>query len=345
MRARWAMTLAAGLTVLLSITGSPASATDPVQLDAAYVFDGSDVLSPAQEAEAGQRLAQLKADTGVDLWVVFVDEFTNPSDSQEWADETAQLNGLGPTQYLMAVATESRQFYISADSEGPLSPEQLDQIEQQQVQPLLAANDWSGAVDAAAAGFEDASDGGSGAPAAPGTGSGIFTGILWFLVIGLGVLLVVWLVIRSRRKRKQPALVGQAAPAVEQIPTEELARRAGSALVQTDDAVRTSEEELGFARAQFGDAATTEFEAALATAKQNLTQAFSLQQQLDDATPDSEQQVRAMNTEIIRLCEEANTGLDDKAAAFDELRKLEQNAPEALARVQEERAAVGATIP
>ena len=26
-----------------------------------------------------------------------------------------------------------------------------------------------------------------------------------------------------------------------------------------------------------------------------------------------------MNTEIIRLCEEANSGLDDKAAAFDEL--------------------------
>ncbi|MGC5169365.1 TPM domain-containing protein [Microbacterium sp. DT81.1] len=340
------MTLAAGLTVLLSVTALPASATDPVQLSTGYVFDDVDVLTPAEEAEADARLQQLRTGTGIDLWVVFVDEFTNPASAEDWATETALANGLGPTQYLMAVATDGRQFYISGDSEGPVSSEQLGRVEQQQVQPALANEDWSGAVDAAAAGFEDAAGGGGGIPGAGGggAGSGLFTGILWLVVIGLGVLLVVWLVIRSRRKKTQPAVAGQAAPAVEQISVEDLARQAGSALVQTDDAVRTSEEELGFAKAQFGDEATREFEAALATAKQNLTQAFSLQQQLDDATPESEEQVRAWNAQIIQLCADANAGLDEKAAAFDELRKLEQNAPEALARVQEDRAAVGAAL-
>ncbi len=108
--------------------------------------------------------------------------------------------------------------------------------------------------------------------------------------------------------------------------------------------MKTSEQELGFARAQFGDAATGEFEQALATARQNLNSAFTIKQQLDDSTPDSEEQTRAWNSEIIRLCDEANAGLDEKAAAFDELRRLEQNAPESLARVQEQRAAAAAAI-
>ncbi|HWI31270.1 MAG TPA: TPM domain-containing protein [Microbacterium sp.] len=345
MRARWSLTLAAGLTVLLSAVGLPASATAPVELGSGYVLDDAGALTPAEETEAQSRLEQLREDTGVDLWVVFVDEFTDPSGPEEWATRTAELNGLGPTQYLLAVATESRQFYISGYSEGPVSSDDLGQIEQQQVQPVLAADDWAGAVDAAADGLESAAGGGGagvGGAGSGGAGSGLFTGILWVLVIGLGILLVVWLVIRSRRKRAGAGAPGQ--KPVEQISTTDLERQAGSALVQTDDAVRTSEEELGFARAQFGDAATTEFEAALSTAKQNLSQAFTIKQQLDDSTPDSEEQVRGWNAQIIQLCADANTGLDEKAAAFDDLRKLEQNAPEALARVQGDRAAVGAAI-
>ena len=55
MRARGAMTLAAGLTVLLSMTALPASATDPVELGTGYVFDDVDALTPAEEAQAEAR--------------------------------------------------------------------------------------------------------------------------------------------------------------------------------------------------------------------------------------------------------------------------------------------------
>ncbi len=151
--------------------------------------------------------------------------------------------------------------------------------------------------------------------------------------VAAGVGVIVWLVIRSRRKKA--GAVARGGPAAPQVDIKDLERQAASALIDTDDAVKTSTQELGFAKAQFGDAATGEFEKALADAQQNLTQAFTLQQQLDDATPDSEQDTRAWYTQIIELCEQANAGLDEKAAAFDELRKLEQNAPEALARVQD----------
>ncbi|SFS00045.1 Uncharacterized membrane protein YgcG, contains a TPM-fold domain [Microbacterium sp. cf046] len=335
MRARRAAMLTTALgaflaVLLLSVT--PAAATPPVTLGSGYVLDDVGALSDSQESEAQARLEQLKTDTGLDLWVVYVDEFTEPAGSEEWANDTAEQNGLGPTQYLLAVATESRQFYLSGDSSGPLTGDQLAAIEQA-IQPELVAEDWVGAVDAAATGIEDATGSAAG---------GFPTGLIIFLVIAAIAIVVIVIVVRRRRKK----VGGQGAPAgpVEQIDLKELARRASSALVETDDAVKTSDQELGFARAQFGDAATVEFAQALQTARENLNKAFTIKQQLDDSTADTDEQTRAWNVEILRLCEEANKGLDDKAADFDELRRLEQNAPESLARVQELRDKAAASI-
>lgn len=334
MRMRRGMPLAAGLIALFTLGAVPAWATEPVTLGAERVFDGSDVLTGSQEAAANERLTELSSSTGVDLYVVFVDEFTNPDNSQQWADAVAGDNGLGPDQYVFAVGTESRQFYISADNTGPLTADDLLEIENA-VTPELSAQNWPAAVSTAADGFESA--------AGPSNaGGGLLTGVLGLIVVALIVGFVIWFIVRSRKKRSNADGVAAAGPAV--ITTEELQRQAGSALVQTDDAVKTSEQELGFARAQFGDDATVEFDAALTAAKQNLSQAFALKQKLDDTEADSEEQVHAWNAEIVRLCAAANEGLDEKAEAFDELRQLEKNAPEAHARVAEDRAEVAAAI-
>ncbi|MCR2793835.1 TPM domain-containing protein [Microbacterium sp. zg.Y625] len=324
------MILTAVAAVLLSATTVSAAATDPVQLGASRLLDQADVLTGGEASAVEDRLDGLYDATGVDLFVVLVNEFTNPSDRQEWADAVALGNGLGQKQYLLAIATEGRQYYISADQDGPLSDSELTAAEEA-MRPLLGADDYSGAIELAADRFEsDLEPGGSGT-------------WLWIALGAVAVAIVVLLVVRSRRSKAAGGR-GPKGEAVEQIPLAELERRAASALVATDDAVRTSEQELGFARAQFGDQATVEFQQALASAKDNLTQAFTLQQRLDDSEPDTEQQVREWNTEILRLCEQADAGLDEKAADFDELRKLEQNAPEALTRVQEQRTAVAARL-
>jgi DNA repair exonuclease SbcCD ATPase subunit len=325
--------LALALTAAVSVTlggALAASATDPIPLGDSRVLDDSGVLSTSQEQAVQSRSEALSASSDIDLWVVYVDRFTDPADAGEWANDTARLNGLGVNQYLLAVSTEGRTFYLSGDPAGPVSDDQLATIEQQRIGPALQGGDWVAGAMAAADGLADA---------AGGSGGG-FGGILFVVLLVVVVGAIIWLVLRARRKAKQPAVAG-GAPAVEQLATPELARRAASALVQTDDALKTSEQELGFAKAQFGDAAAAEFEAALAQAKADLDRAFSLQQQLDDSTPDTEQDIRSWNTQIIELCAHANAELDEKAAAFDELRKLEQNAPEALARVQELRASVG----
>ncbi|WP_203580481.1 TPM domain-containing protein [Microbacterium hibisci] len=341
MRLRWAAALAsAAVVVATAIGGGAAVATPPVTLGAGFVVDEVDVLSSAEESEAQTRLEQLKADTGLDLWVVYVDEFTDPSGAADWANQTATDNGLGVSQYLLAVATEARQYYLSADSDGPLTEDQIAAIEQQRIQPALAQNDWLGAVDAAADGITDAEGGGSGAAGSEASGgTSWFTWLLVIVVVGVGIVLLVMFL---RRRKRGAVTGGPTGPALPSI--EDLERRAASLLVETDDALKTSAQELAFAKAQFGDAATTEFEAALATAQQSLDEAFGLQQKLDDHVPDSEHDTRAWNERIIALCEAANALLDEKAQAFDELRKLEQNAPEALARVQDERQKAAAAL-
>ncbi|SIT89423.1 TPM domain-containing protein [Microbacterium sp. RU33B] len=335
MRARWAAALTAAVVVMISSLGGAAWATDPLDLGSGFVQDDAGVLSSSQAASANEELSRVADSTGAQLYVVFVDAFTNPSSSEGWANETATANGLGPRQYLLAISTEGRQLYLSADSEGPLSNEQITAVEDAAA-GALGSNDYAGAVTAAGAAFESALAGGGSAAGFP-----------WLLVLlaVAAIAVVIWLIARRRRRATQPAAPGGGpVNEIDTIATAELARRAASALVQTDDALRTSEQELGFAKAQFGDAATVEFEQALGQAKADLDRAFSLQQQLDDSTPDSEQQVRAWNAQILELLEGANARLDEKAAAFDELRKLEQNAPEALARVQEQRVKAAADI-
>lgn len=310
-----------------------AAATEPVALGASRVLDQSDVLTAAQETELDTQLRELPTTSGIDLWVVYVPEFTDPTDPEGWANATAERNGLGPHQYLLAISTDGQQFYLSGDSSGPVSEAQLDAIEQQRIQPALASGDWMGAATAAATGLTTVVGGGG----TESSGGSILPALLLVVVLAIAAL-VIWIVIRSRRKGK-PAVSGGAPDADprSQISTADLARQAASALVQTDDAIKTSEQELGFARAQFGDAAAAEFDEALAHAKTDLDQAFALKQQLDDEVPDTEAQARQWHAQIIDLCTHANTELDEKAAAFDELRKLEQNAPEALARVHDAR--------
>lgn len=335
--------MAGVVSAMVSVLGLPtvASAVPPPPLGSSYVLDEADVLTNAQEAEVQSQLLRLSDQTGLDLWVVYVDEFTQPTAAADWANQTANINNLGPHQYLLAVAVDGRAFYLSGDvDDGTLSAEQLGEIEQQRVQPALQAGDYAGAADAAATGITTAARAADPAPPPSPAGSGpdvALIALVVFLVLALGGGLL-WLWLRRRRK----AAAGATGTTPENI--DDLARRAGSALVATDDAITTSEQELGFARAQFGDAAAAPFAEALAQARADLDRAFTISQQLDDDVPETPEQRRAGYAEILRLCGAADESLDAKAAAFDELRALESDAPAALARARAAHAAASAAL-
>lgn len=326
----WAVAIAAAMVLA---GGAAASATDPVDIDTSHVVDPAGVLG-GKTAAVTKAIDTLYSNTGIDLYVVYVDTFTNPPTAQEWANTTAEKNDLGPNDYLLAIATQGRSYYLSADSTGPLSESQIAQIEQKNIEPALHNDDWAGAAIGAAEGIGAATGGGG------GNGWGFF----WFVLIGLAaVAVILFFVLRGRKKAAtQPAI--EATDPLAGLSLKDLERQAGSALVQTDDAVKTSGDELGFAIAQYGDAAAAPFTAALATATDQLRQAFRLKQKLDDSIPDTDDDKRAWNVQIIQLCTEANAGLDQQAKAFDELRDLGKNGPAALRAVQQKTEAVRARV-
>src|SRR5688572_21145858 len=289
------LALLAGV-VMAAAAPVAAWAEDPVSFGPSPVVDTVGALDGSLD-EVERAIDEAADASGRQLFVAYVDEFTNPAAADAWADQTAIANNLGAEDYLLAVAIGGRAYYLSAD--------------------------------AAIAGAE--AIGGSGG--AGGGGGGIGWGFIWFLVIA-GAVVVVITIVLSRRKKRNQAQVGTAAGGPPLPSVDELRRSAGSALVQADDAVKTSEEELGFAVASYGDEATAGFRTALDGAKAKLAEAFTLQQQLDDAEPDSDDERRAWYGGIIRLAGDADVMLDEQAERFDELRDLERTAPEALARVQ-----------
>ncbi|WP_243224932.1 TPM domain-containing protein [Microbacterium sp. CIAB417] len=323
------MTIVLGAIGAVLLSGSVASsalATPPVTLDPGFVTDDAGVLSPSELEAANARLDTLSQAAGGDLYVVIVDEFTDPSDSVGWANDTAVDNGLAADQYLLAIATESRQYALSVDDAGPLSDSEIDAVAQA-VEDRLRDDDWDGAIVAAADAF-------------PGPSNAGWVFLIVLLVAAVAAL-IVWLVVRARKKARgaQPAVADPDDP-YSSISDADLERQAGSALVAADDAITASREELGFAAAQFGEDSIAPFTQVVESAKARVAEAFALKQQLDDEIEDSVEQRRAWHIQIIELCTAADELLDDNIEAFEELRKLEADAPAALQRVEVRRAQV-----
>jgi hypothetical protein len=302
---------------LVLMTAPAAHAADPVDLGGAYVLDDAGVLGDAGEAKVTSALDELYAQTGQQLFVVLVGSFTGASDDQAWADRTASISGLGQKDALLAIAVDDRVYRTSVDQSFPLTDSQLDSIAQKDLIPRLRADDWTGGLVAYADGMRDELT-----PKFPTAAVAVGGGVV---VVGAGIGIGVAV---SRRRRT--ARAEQAA----RMDQKQLDEKAGSLLVGLDDALKTSEQELGFAQAQFGDDAVTGFVTALADAKDKAKQAFALRQQLDDANPETDEQKRQMTLQIIQLCQDADAGLDAQSDAFEQLRRLEQNAPQVLQQVQ-----------
>ncbi|MFE5555486.1 TPM domain-containing protein [Streptomyces sp. NPDC056544] len=343
--------------VLLAVGGwgaagaVPARAEDPVTLSQqGQITDLVGALGDRQGAVTAA-LDELYADRKIQLFVVYVRDFSGRS-AQSWADATAQRNGLGQDDVLLAVATGARQYAYSADVDSGFTEQQLATVARTAIEPALKQNDWAGAAIGAANGYNAVLGGqpvpvptitpGPADPGGKGSGeSGAGDFVLPVVAVGAAGALAVYTY--TRRRRKDAAAGGRGTTtgpgwpegAPDRLPLPELDAGAKTLLVETDDAVRTSTEELGFASAQFGEEATRPFVAAVQYAKDELTHAFRLRQQLDDAYPEDDATRRRMLDEIVARCTGANRRLDAESADFDRLRDLEKNAPQALASVEE----------
>ncbi|MFB2581795.1 TPM domain-containing protein [Herbiconiux sp. P15] len=321
------------------LTPLAAHAGDPVSLDGRYVVDEVGVLGSA-ESEVQEAVDTLATEQGVNLFVIYTDRFENPSDRGAWADEVADINQFGTNDVLLAVAVDDRLYQFSVASDFALDDETLSRIETDDLIPALRDDDWAGAGVAVAEGL-DRELGASGGDS-ESTPGGLPAAVFWLiaiLVIVIVAALVIALVIR-RRRRLDTVATEKAAVAGPSL--KELEQRVGAVLVDLDDAVTSSEEELGFAVAQFGTEATAQYSQVLAAVKTTRSEAFALKQKLDDAVPDSDEERRAWCEQIIAMCDSASDQLDAQVDSFAALREVERDPAASLAAADTELAALAA---
>ncbi|GGX06730.1 hypothetical protein GCM10010353_22670 [Streptomyces chryseus] len=335
------------LALPVALPGAVARAEDPIGLSRqGQVTDRVDALGDRTN-DVVEALDRLYDTRRVQLFVAYVRDFSGRS-PQSWADDTAERNGLGRDDALLAVATHDRQYAYSVDQDSRLTDSELDDVARTAIEPALRQNDWAGAAIGAADGYAavlagrpvpvpDITPG----PADPGGGPDDGAGgagdlVLPVVVVGAAGALAAYTYARRRRRATTRTTPAQHAPPAPepQTPLPELDARAKRELVGADDAIHTSDEELGFAAAQFGEEAARPFGEALAYARSELAVAFRLRQQLDDAHPEDDATRRRMLDEIIARCAEANRRLDAESDSFDRLRALERNAPQALAAAE-----------
>ncbi len=300
------------VVAVLGLLAPVARAEQPERLDV-QVTDTVGVLAD-DLAEVQAALDQLQRTTGAQLWVAYVDTFDGMTGPQ-WAQVTADLSGLGGNDVLFAVAIGDRAYGYSVDEDGPISVAQMEQAISADVEPELADGDWAGAVVALADGLAPASPAGQGDGSGEGGGGG-----LTFVLIGGVVVVAVILAVRAAGRRGR----GRAPTSAAAAPLGELRAQVAAQLIELDDAVRTSEQELGFAVAQFGDDAARPFTDALAASRRELQEAFGLQQQLEARGSVPEPEEREALGSILALCRSADERLDDQVEHFDALRDLER---------------------
>ena len=283
------------------------------------ITDRAGVLDAAGTARVQEAIGRLR-DDGTDLFVVYVDSFDGSTGSSGPPTPRGPPSS-GSNDVLLAVAVRDRVYGASFADDYPQSESRTDAVLTDDVEPRLGAADWAGAAVAMADGLRGGGGGG---------GAGLAVAVVGgAAVIGGGAFLL------TRRGRKAGKEQTRDAPTTaptlrdefSDVATEDLGYRASSALIEVDDAVRTSEQELGAAKAHFGEEAVAEFTAGVAQSRTEMVAAFEIRQQLDDEVPEDEPTKRAMYAEIIRICRAADDRLDAQVEAFDRLRDLEAKAP------------------
>jgi uncharacterized membrane protein YgcG/uncharacterized membrane protein affecting hemolysin expression len=325
------MRIARLLSLVLAILAAgvllaPAAGSTPPFRLPGYVTDASRVLRGAQVDEVEQAVNKLYTDRRVRLWVVYVDSFDSLG-AVTWAERTRKTSDLDVDDAILAVATRDRSYAFLVPTEI-VSDSASNDIRRNAIEPKLRENDWAGAAVAAAEGLNSAS--------APGPGVSGFGVLVAVAILVVLVLLLWWWTRRRRRKRREAEFaaarrVDPSDPnALAAVPIDALDDLSKSIVVDVDNAVRTSDNELALAVEEFGDKDTAPFSRAVLDAKTTLAQAFNVRQILDDAVPETPAQRRDLLTRVLVAAAKADRELDSQREAFAQLRDLVINAPTRL---------------
>jgi uncharacterized membrane protein YgcG len=314
--------------LLLPGVSGPAHAEPPSRLPT-QVVDPANVLTDGQRGHLLGSIDRLYTDHEIQLWVAYVRSFDGLPPEQ-WAQQTAAASDLGDRDVLLAVATEDRGYYFSSpESIDGLDQDALDDIARGDIVPALKDGNWAGAGEAAVSGITSAmTPSNTGLITAAAVGGVAVVG-------GAGALMY------TRRRKRQRIDAGLDAVREQELTSDQLLAQplevldpwSREVLTDTDNAIRTSEEELQLAIGEFGESDTAQFSQALATAKKGLAESFTLRQRLDDDIPETPDERRSMLVQIITTCTDVDAALDAQVESFDAMRNLLINADSRLSEL------------
>lgn len=352
---RLPLALVAAATLLLVATGfapRPVAAQDVPTL-ASQVTDEAGVVGGGR-AGLERALAGLLDRDNVQLYVAFV-RTTGSDTAAAFARTTFEQNGLGGNDLLLLVAVDDRRYGWWDDGAVPtLSSGEIDQLLSRTLEPRFRAGDYAGGVGdlATALGAALAASSGRATPVptpAASTAGGVTlppagndTGSASLVLLGLllvvaGVVIVAVAVRRWRLARLTAEERDRR--------TGQLAREANARLIEADDAVRESDQDLGFAEAQFDEPDVAPLRAAIAAAREELKAAFTIRQQLDDEIPEDPDTRLRMLGEIVERSRRVTDALGAERQRIQDLREQEQKAPEILAGLPARTAELEARLP
>ena len=332
--------IAALLSTFLIALGAPAFATSPVTTSG-IVTDPGGWLSDSDRSaiETAVRTARTK---GITIDVVVVPDFSGQK-PDAWCKASATASSSKDSDILYAIAYNERSD-VFCSKKAPVSQTVLDNAQRQAEatltsNPLTASDTAIGAqtfINSVVSGYQSPSSTGSSSSrssssrtSSPGSGSML----VMLIIVGGGVIA---LLVHNNSRRSRGAGTAQTPAQAANMPGMSVAETvtlANRQLLSADEQVRSAADELDFARAQFGIAATDEFARTLEAARAAVARGFERQKQMEDATGDAEK--RSMASAIMRDLGENMNPLSAVQAAFEQRRSEQATLPSRITEASE----------
>lgn len=328
------------LSTFLIALGAPAFATSPVTTSG-IVTDPGGWLSDSDRS-AIETAARTARTEGITIDVVVVPDFSGQK-PDAWCKASATASSSKDSDILYAIAYNERSD-VFCSKKAPVSQTVLDNAQRQAEatltsNPLTASDAVIGAqtfINSVVSGYQSPSSTGSSSSRSSSSrtsSSGTGTMLIMLIIVGGGVIA---LLVHNNSRRSRGAGTAQTPAQAANMPGMSVAETvtlANQQLLSADEQVRSASDELDFARAQFGIAATDEFARTLEAAKAAVARGFERQKQMEDATSDAEK--RAMASTIMRDLGENMNPLSAIQAAFEQRRSEQATLPSRITEASE----------
>src|SRR3984893_12088675 len=179
--------------LITALVVAPSATAQPPFRLGGYITDNAGALNDSGRAAIQTATGKLYSDRHIQLWVVFVDDFSGQP-AVSWTENTRPAGDVGDFDAILAVATVDHSYaFLLPHRVQTINGSQVDDLRRNQIEPALRRGDWSGAAVAAGNRLDRGQEPGSAAP----------------LLIGLGVILVAALALyvftRYRRRLRRAA--------------------------------------------------------------------------------------------------------------------------------------------